>query len=215
LALSDYDLGANAPVKADLPDGRSVLVQPGKEGGLYLVDADHLGRQYDRMQIVDICGTKADPCFIPWRGMIATQPALAYVGDTPVVILPTSEPDAVHPAGLIALKIVAKNGVPKFERFWQQPDPSRPDATKHFRNKPSLPVIAPFGKTKDPYVWVVDTGGEKGTLYGVRVKDGALAVEQPISASGIPMSTPLVFDDKIYVSSRPDGALEAYRITDQ
>ncbi len=191
-----------------------MLVQPGKEGGLYLVDADHLGRQYDRMQIVDICGTKTDPCFIPWRGMIATQPALAYIGDTPVVVVPTFMPDATHPAGLIALKIVVSSGVPKFERFWQQPDPSRSDATKHFRNKPSLPVIAPFGKTEDLYVWVVDTG-EKGTLYGVRVEDGTLMVEQPLSGSGISMSSPLVFGDKIYVPSRPNGALEAYRITDE
>jgi hypothetical protein len=214
LALSDYDLGANAPVRADLPDGRSVLVQPGKEGGLYLVDADHLGRQYDRMQIVDICGTKTDPCFIPWFGMIVTRPALAYIGKTPVVVVPTFEPDSAHPAGLIALKIVLKNGVPKFERFWQQPVPSRLDATKHFRNKPSLPVIAPFGKTKDLYAWVVDIG-EKGTLYGVRVEDGTLVVKKPLSGSGISMSSPLVFDDKIYVPSRPNGGLEAYRITDE
>jgi len=213
LALNDYDLGANAPVKADLPDGRSVLVQPGKEGGLYLVDADHLGRQYDRMQIVDMCGTKTDPCLIPWRGMIATQPALAYIGETPVVVVPTSVPDSTHPAGLLAIKIVVRDGVPKFERFWQQPDPSRPDATKHFRGKPSLPIIAPFGKTKDFYAWVVDTG-DTGTLYGVRVADGTLMVEQPLSGSGISMSSPLVFDDKIYVPSRPNGALEAYRITD-
>jgi hypothetical protein len=213
LSLSDYDLGANAPVKVDLSDGRSVLVQPGKDGGLYLVDANHLGRQYDRMQIVDICGTETDPCFIPWLGMIVTRPALAYIGKTPVVVVPTFEPDSAHPAGLIALKIVLKNGVPKFERFWQQPVPSRPDATKHFRRKPSLPVIAPFGKSKDLYAWVVDTG-EPATLYGVRVKDGALVVEKPLLGSGIPMSSPLVFDDKIYIPSSPDGGIEAYRITD-
>jgi len=28
--------------------------------GVYLIDAKHLGTQYDRLQIVDVCGTQAD-----------------------------------------------------------------------------------------------------------------------------------------------------------
>jgi hypothetical protein len=72
----DYDLGATAPVKATLTDGHSVLIQPGKDGGVYLIDADHLGTQYDRLQIADICDTPDDPCKTSWSGMIVTQPTL-------------------------------------------------------------------------------------------------------------------------------------------
>jgi len=85
----DYDLGANAPVKVRMEHGRSVLVQPGKDGGVYLIDADHLGLQYDRLQIADICGTLTDPCKIPWSGMIVTQPTLSYIDNEPIVVIPT------------------------------------------------------------------------------------------------------------------------------
>ncbi|MEN8261075.1 MAG: hypothetical protein ABFS02_10900, partial [Pseudomonadota bacterium] len=217
LAWKDYDLGANSPVKVDLPDGRSVLVQPGKEGAVYLIDADHLGKQYDRMQITDICGTKEDKCRFHWRGMIVTQPVSAHINGTPIVVVPTFMSDNTHPAGLIAVKIILDNGMPKFERYWQVPDPTSQEATERFRSHPSLPVIAPFGKDKDLYVWVVDVGGT-GVLYGVRVKDGAVVAETRLSGTGRPLSFPLVFDDKIYVPSnspdRKSSWLEAYRITE-
>ena len=115
--------GANAPVKARLKNGRSVLVQPGKEGAVYLIDADHLGIQYDRMQITDLCGTTSDPCKASWMGMIVTQPALSYINGEPIVIIPTFVPDKSHPAGLTALKIVLENGNPKLKKVLAIPRP--------------------------------------------------------------------------------------------
>jgi outer membrane protein assembly factor BamB len=56
LALNDWDLGANGPIKIRLPSGQEVIVQPGKDGGLYMFDAQHMGRLYDREQIVGLCG---------------------------------------------------------------------------------------------------------------------------------------------------------------
>jgi hypothetical protein len=156
-----------------LHDGRSVLVQPGKDGGVYLIDADHLGTQYDRMQIADICGTPGDPCKTPWSGMIVTQPALSYIDNEPVVVISTFMPDNTHPAGLVAMKIVIENGLPKFKRFWRFPDPASIEAKQSFRSHPSLPALSTICKNGDAIVWIVDIGLH-GTIYGVRVKDGKL-----------------------------------------
>ena len=52
LAVMDWDLGTSAPVKIELRDAPAVLVQSGKDGGLYLVDAERMGVLYDRRQLV-------------------------------------------------------------------------------------------------------------------------------------------------------------------
>jgi hypothetical protein len=200
LAWLDYDLGANAPVKADLEDGRSVLVQAGKDGGVSLLDADHLGTQFDRLQIVELCGTAQDPCKRSWAGMIVTQPALSYLEGVPVVMIPTFVPDQTHPAGLIALKIVSEHGIPKFKRFWQYPDPKSAKAKQVFRSHPSLPVISKLGKTGEEVVWIIDIGMQ-GTIYGIRVRDGKLMIEASMQGTGRQLSAPLVHNDSLYVAS--------------
>lgn len=213
LAWMDYDLGANAPVKATLRNGHSVLVQPGKDGSVFLLDAEHLGTQYDRLQIAEVCGTAADPCKIPWMGMIVTQPALSYVDETPVVMIPTFMPDKTHPAGLVALKIVSENGTPKFERFWQFPDPESAEALQDFRTHPSLPVLS--GESGHAIVWIVDIGNH-GTIYGVRVKDGELLVKKAMQGTGRPLSAPVIYNDRIYVASNlphtNQAILEGFKI---
>ncbi len=215
LARMDYDLGASAPVKVDMDSGHSVLVQPGKDGGVYLIDAEHLGTQYDRLQIVDICGTKTDKCKFGWMGMIVTQPALAFIDKDPVVVIPTFVADKTHPAGLIALKIVLEKGQPKFKRFWQFPDPSSPEAVQSFRYHTSLPTIAKLGKNGDTIIWVVDTGNP-GTVYGVRIKDGALVAKQALKGTGQHDSFPLIHGNNLYVASTIWGKnktmIEAYHI---
>jgi hypothetical protein len=215
LARMDYDLGSSAPIKAALQNGASVLVQPAKDGGVYLIDADHLGRQYDRLQIVDLCGTLDDGCAAPWRGMIVTQPVMAYIDRTPVVVIATFVSDKTHPAGLVALKIVLENGRPQFRRLWQFPDPKTPEAMQAFRSHPSLPVIASSGKKGEPYVWVVDIE-RHGVIYGVRLKDGALAAKGVMQGTGRPLSVPIIHDNKLYIASDEPGTskfmMEAYRI---
>jgi hypothetical protein len=215
LAWMDYDLGASAPVKATLKSGHSVLVQPGKEGAVYLVDAEHLGTQYDRLQIADVCGTPFDPCKAGWMGMIVTQPALTYIDEDPVVVIPTFMPDNTHPAGLVALKIVLAAGKPKLQRFWQYPDPVSSKAVQQFRSHPSLPVISTIGKNGDAIVWTVDIGNP-GTLYGIRIKDGAVMFEQPLLGTGRQLSAPLIYGDTMYLASTlastGKAMIEAYRI---
>ncbi len=215
LAWMDYDLGANAPVKAKLKNGRSVLIQPGKEGAVYLIDADHLGIQYDRLQITDVCGTASDPCKASWMGMIVTQPALTYINGEPIVIIPTFVPDKSHPAGLTALKIVLENGNPKLKRYWQFPDPSTKESIQGYRSHSSLPVISTLGQFNDAIVWSVDTGNP-GNLYGIRVKDGAVIFKQSLQGTGRQLSTPLIYRNTLYlVSTFGDTGksfIEAYQI---
>jgi hypothetical protein len=215
LAWMDYDLGASAPVKVGMGNGHSVLVQPSKDGGVYLIDAEHMGTEYDRLQIVDVCGTKADECKFGWMGMIVTQPALTSIDEDPVVVIPTFVADKTHPAGLVALKIVLEEGLPKFKRGWQFPDPSSPEALQAFRSHPSLPVIAALGKKGDATIWVVDIGNH-GTVYGVRIKDGTLVAKQALKGAGRQLSSPLIHGNNLYVASiMPDtnkAMLEAYRI---
>ncbi len=213
LAWMDYDLGASSPVKAKLKNGHSVLLQAGKEGAVYLIDANHLGTQYDRLQIVDVCGTPTDPCKAGWMGMIVTQPALTYINDEPVVVVPTFVPDNTHPAGVVALKIVLEEGKPKLKKLWHYPDPINSKAVQSFRSHPSLPVISTLGK--GAVAWVVDIGNP-GTLYGIRVKDGALMVKQSLLGVGRQLSAPLIHGDTLYLASIMPGSnkalVEAYRI---
>ncbi|MEC4749065.1 hypothetical protein [Methylomicrobium sp. Wu6] len=215
LAWMDYDLGANAPVKATLRDGRSVLIQAGKDGGVSLLDTDHLGTQFDRLQIAQVCGAAQDPCKMSWAGMIVTQPVLSYVDDAPVVMIPTFVPDHTHPAGLVALKIVSANGAPKFKRLWQYPDPASAEAKQVFRSHPSLPVLSKFAKTGDDVVWIIDIGMQ-GTIYGIRVKDGKLLVKTLMKGTGRPLSAPVVHNDMLYAASTlpttNQAILEGYKI---
>lgn len=215
LAWMDYDLGGSAPIKVGLDNGHSVLVQASKDGSVYLIDAEHLGTQYDRLQIVDVCGTKADECKFGWMGMIVTQPVLASIDEDPVVVIPTFVGDKTHPAGLVALKIVMEKGQPKFKRFWQFPEPSSPEALKTFRSHPSLPTINTQRENGNAIVWIVDIGNN-GMIYGVRIKDGTLAAKQSLKGAGRPLSAPLIHGNNLYVASIMPGTnkamIEAYRI---
>ncbi len=216
LAWMDYDLGANSPVIATLKDGSSLVIQPGKEGAVYLIDANHLGTQYDRLQIVEICGAPTDMCKGSWMGMIVTQPVVAYINDDPVIVIPTFMPDNTHPAGMIALKIVLEAGKPKLQKFWQFPSPKSAKALEKFRSHPSLPVISMVAD--ETIVWTVDIGNP-GVLYGIRVKDGTVAFEQPLLGTGRQLAAPLLYENTLYMASKLLSTgkviIEAYRIEAQ
>lgn len=148
-------------------------------------------------------------------GMIATQPVLTAIDKEPVVVIPTFVPDKTHPAGLKALKIIVQEGRPKFQRFWQFPDSSSPEAIQTFRYHPSLPAITKMGKNNDATIWIVDIG-KHGTIYGVRIKDGALVAKQTLQGTGRQDSWPLIQANNLYVASIMPGTnkamIEAYRI---
>ncbi|MCK5831149.1 MAG: hypothetical protein KAH20_12705 [Methylococcales bacterium] len=203
VAWMDYDLGANAPVKMKLNNHQSVIVQASKAGAVYLVDADHLGTMFDRMQLIETCGTKKDPCKLSWRGMIITHPVVSKVDETPVVIIPTFVSDETHAAGIIALKIISQNSKPYFEKFWQFPNPDSPEATRRFRSASTLPIMTSLAKHGD-VVWVVEPGkpGKTGTLYGLRIKDGKLIAKHSMLGRGVPLSRPIVLGNTMYIASK-------------
>ena len=212
IAWSDYDLGANAPVKASVPNGPVVYVQPSKDGSVYLIDAEHMGTVYDREKLVEVCGTPEDPCKIGWAGMIVTQPALTEVDGVPVVIIPTFMPDATHPAGLVALKIVLDNGQPRFAPFWQAPDFSTQEARDRFRYHPTRAAVAPFGERGEEYAWI----GDMNVILGVRVRDGHIVERQKMLAGRSRNLLPLIHDDVLYIPSctgwEGPSRLEAYAV---
>ena len=208
LAWMDYDLGANAPVIVNISAQQSVIVQAGKDGAAYLLDANHLGTMYDRIQLVDTCGTKLDPCKLDWRGMMVTQPAVSMLGQIPVVIFPTFVSDETHAAGLIAVQILVQDGKPYFKPFWQFPDPESPNATKTFRSPPGLPVMTHLSKHGD-VIWIVDIG-KTGTLYGVRIDDGKLIARTSLVGTGVPLSRPIAFGNRLYMTSSQSGKKQSW-----
>ena len=215
----DY-VGGSTPVHFKLDNGPALLAYPTKDGQIYLVDADNLGTLYHRLELAKVCGTKSDPCYAGWAGMIVTQPALTTgVDGKPLLVVPTFMPDKTHPAGIIGLTVTNDAGVgPRFKKLWEYPAFDSAEAVKRFRIHPSRMQIAPYGPNQDPIGWVVEVpGGKPGTLIGLRVTDGKPMVETTLVGPGYRFTLPLVNGDTVYVNScdgeRGPGHIEAYRIS--
>lgn len=222
----DADLGANAAVVFEVPAGPRVVVQAGKDGALYLVDAEHLGRMYQRLQIMDICGTLDDPCEASWLGMFVTHPVVAEVDGDPVVILSGQMGDNTHPAGITAVRVAMDGDEPRMTVHWQVPDFESDEALRVFRNQSGRPTLAIIeGET---YVLVVETRralfsrvtgiDPPGQLWAVRVRDGHLGLRADLTDAGQRYSIPYVAGDHVYVTScegrgERDGRVEAYRLS--
>jgi hypothetical protein len=217
LAAYDWDFGANAPIKIKLPSGTEVYVTAGKEGGIYLLDAKRMGVLYDRKQAVDLCGAVSDPCRAAWEGSMITQPLLGWVDGTPVVVIPTFMPDETHSAGLVAFKVIDKDGVPKLEQFWSAPPRDSHDALKMFRTPPTRAVIAEY--RGEEIVWVADSTPE-GPVIGVKLRDGSIRVRAKTAGTPMPYVKPLVLNDVLYIATKLPGGggrvwLEAYSISSE
>lgn len=222
----DGDLGANAPVVVRIPGGPEVVVQGGKDGAVYLADRSHLGQLYQRLQIIDACGSEDDPCRATWKGMLVTKPAVAVVDGDPVVVFPGFVDDRSTPAGVVALRLFMDDDRPRMEVLWRAPDFSTGEALTTFRHHPGRPVLVEWaGET---YVLVVETrrtrraddddiGRPPGTLWAIRVRDGHVAVRQPITDAGQRFALPLVIEDRVYISTcdptgLATGQLEGFRL---
>jgi hypothetical protein len=77
-----------------------------------------------------------------------------------------------------------------------------------------LPLITTLAKHGE-VVWVVEIG-KKGTLYGVRIRDGKLIAKISMVGSGIPLSRPVALGNRIYFTSTIKGSkttwVESYLI---
>lgn len=212
----DY-IGGSTPSLAEV-GGIQVLLYPTKDGALYMVDASHLGRLYDRVQLAAICGTKEDRCALDWAGMIVSQPVVTEVNGDPIAITPTFVPDNTHPAGVVAVKLVMEDGEPRFAPYWQAPRFDTAEAISRFRRHPTRITLATYEGVEIAWVVEVHKGG-KGRLMGIRVWDGTVVIDQEMHGSGTRFTVPLVYDDKIVLSSCPSDFgpswLEAYRVSMQ
>jgi hypothetical protein len=219
-AALDWDFGANTPVAFTVPSGPDVLLAPGKDGYVYLLDAEHMGTLYDRIAVADICGASGDVCSAGWAGMIVTQPTLVQVGGDPVALIPTFMFDHTHPAGVVAVQAKMQGGTPALSVLWRAPEPAAEEAKTHFRRHTSR--IAAFERGGTSYALVQDqgSGATPGTLYAIRTQDGFIVERREMDGPGVRYQVPLVVGDTAYVHScaKPNeapGHLEAYRIVDE
>jgi PQQ-like domain len=216
LAVHDWDLGANGPTKIALPSGQEVIVQPGKDGALYMFDAQHMGKLYDREQIVGTCGVAGDECSgRQWLGTISRNlPVVLGLDGRTIVITPTFMPNRSQPAGVVATEIVDVPGAPVFAPFWQAPRFDSLEAHQRFRSAPSHLAVSTSTLGGEQYVWVVDPTGPVSTLLGIRVRDGAIVAETSLAGKSDSIR-PLHHDGVLYVPSKPSGSsgvLEAFAI---
>lgn len=222
----DADLGANSPVVVRPAGGPEVVVQGGKDGAIYLADHEHLGRLYQRLQLLEQCGAGDDVCRAFWIGMLVTKPAVAMVDGDPIVIFPSVMADRTHPSGVSALKVVMEDGEPRMEVLWQVPAFDTELATTTFRHHPGRPFIVEW--QGEPYVLVVETRRSEpgdvatppGLLWGIRVRDGQVAFSQRITNAGQRFALPLVVEDRVYISTcdriaLSDGQIEGFRLVDR
>jgi hypothetical protein len=201
-AKLDWDLGASSPAAVTLGDGHTVLVMPGKDGALYLVDAAHLGTLYDRLQLTASCGEGDGSCSADWAGTIVTRPAIVTLPDGPVALVPTFMFDTTHPAGLQAVSVVLDGGgVPRLSLRWRAPAFDDPESLVAFRRHPGGVAVAEVGG--EPFAVVVDTGaaGQQGTAYLIRVTDGTIVQRVTLQGSGQRFAPPLVAGNVVYVPS--------------
>lgn len=212
----DY-IGGSTPVHVPLP-GFEVLLYPAKDGAVYLVDANHLGTQYERRQLVPVCGTATSLCSMDWAGMIVTEPTLTALDGEPVALVPTFMPDGEQEAGVVALKIHVVDGAPALSELWRWPAPGSDAARTRFRTHPSrvslmaVPGQGPVALVVEPRV----SGGAPGRLLALDVATGALLLDAPLDGRGYRFLEPLILEDRVYVpsceSNAGDAWLEGYRI---
>jgi hypothetical protein len=211
-ALLDYDLGANTPARVEL-GGQALWVLPGKDGAVYLFDADHMGTLYDREVVIEQCGAVDDPCKSEWAGMMVTEPRIANVNGETLALVSTFIRDDTHPAGLVALAVARGDDGPVLEPRWQAPDFGSADARERFRSHPSrVALLAVGGKTYAAVVDVASSGS--GTLLVVDVATGDIAHRVSLASEGRRFIDPPVFDGVLWTTScnnnQGPGILESF-----
>jgi len=202
-AKHDWDLGASSPVVVDLraaggPPARGLL-QPGKDGALYLADADELGTLFDRAPLMPSCAEDGGTCTATWAGTIVTRPALASLDGETLALVPTFISDDLHPAGLRAVTIDVTGAAPVLRPRWQAPPAGDPAGLSGFRTAPGgVTVVDVDG---EPFAALADPGASPAMLYWVRVRDGAVLQRVPLAGGGQRYAAPLAQDGILYVPS--------------
>jgi hypothetical protein len=211
----DY-LGGSTPAPLTF-EGRRLLAYPAKDGALYLIDENHLGRLYDRRQLVAICGTRTDACRADWAGMIVTEPVVLSARGELRIVVPTFMPDRTHAAGVVGLSVRSDTeGLPRLVVEWQYPPFGSPESRTAFREHPSRASQSEMDGV--PVVLLVDVRrGSRGRLLALGASDGALLAEARLAGPGYRVTKPLVLGDRVVVPSCDSESgpshLEVFRIS--
>lgn len=215
--ILDQPDGGSSPARVTLPSGRRVLTYPTKDGHVWLVDEEHLGRAHAHEPLTPLCGAPGDACSWDWAGTIVTRPTVTSIGDAPAIVVPTFMPDRTHPAGVVALRVVEKDGTPAFEPAWRFPPPDDRSAVQRFRRHPTRATVAvPPGAEEHTFVVDVAPPHGTGTLFALRTRDGKLGAEVSLEGPGYRFASPLYEAGTLYVTSCDsdfgEGTLEAYDV---
>jgi hypothetical protein len=204
-AFNDWDLGANTPARVEL-EGRALYVLPAKDGGIYLVDGDHLGTLHDRIHVNDACGSDGASCGATWAGSMVTQPQITEVDGAPLAIVATFMFDDVHEAGVVGLRVDATEEGPRFSRVWSYPPAGTPEARARFRRHPSgVRLFTAFGVEYAAIVEQGRLGQESGVLHILRAHDGMLAHRAELEGPGQRYAQPLAIGTRLFVPSCDQG----------
>jgi hypothetical protein len=199
-AALDWDLGANAPEKVSIPDGPDVYILPGKDGAVYVIDANHMGTMHDRLHIIEACGTPNDPCKNDWAGMIINEPTITTVDGAVVVLVPTFQFDKTHPAGLVAMDLTMVDSKPKLSLRWTAPNFETPEAIAAFRMFPGRAVLTTIAG--EEHAIVVEASEHRDArVYTVRVRDGEITDIRVMDGKGQRYVRPTVHDGVVYVTT--------------
>ena len=212
-AAMDMDFGASAPAPVTLPSGRQVMVQPAKDGAVYLIDADHFGTMLDRLEVRDFCGANGGICCCHWAGTMVTEPLVTDVDGTPVALIPTFYMDDTNPAGVVAIDIVEDGDGVSLRHRWHSPSETSTEARERFREHTGRLALLEHDGVR--YAALVDPGGARfappaepgppgsddGLLYLIRVSDGVIADRAALDGAGRKYIEPAVDDQRLFVTS--------------
>ncbi len=211
----DY-IGGSTPAFVEA-GGLRLLAYPTKDGHVYLVDFDDLGKLHDRHQLVEYCGTADDRCLWNWAGMIVAEPAVVEVDGTQRLLVPTFMPDKTHPAGVVALDVDTMGEEAELNRAWEFPNFSSAEAVERFRTHPTNIRVAQMGERT--IAWLVEADGNgrnPGRLIGLDVDTGKALAQINLAGPGYRFTTPLVVEDRVFVNScqgnAGPGTIEVYRL---
>ena len=179
----------------------------GKDGGVYLIDAKHMGKMYHRVQIYRIVRyALAEPCHLDWAGTISTQPTATTIDGVPSG--PHShiyaEPGTAGRSGGIEDTCWQRRSLLRtvlespgfFDRGIQKADLC------------TTPRVWFFRATVDnEYAWVA----EGKTLLGIRVRDGEIVERQDLLAEVAHDVLPIIKNNVLYEAERA-SIFEAYEI---
>jgi len=201
-AALDLDFGASVPAPVLLPSGRTVAVQPAKDGAVYLFDAEHFGTMLDRLVVRDFCGSHGGACRGNWAGTMVTEPLVTEEGGTPVALIPTFYMDDNNPAGVVAVDVVEDGDAVHLRERWQAPARASAEAVERFRDHTGRLALVEQGGAA--YAVIADPGPEgsrEGLLYLIRVSDGAIADRGALDGPGEKYIEPATDDQRLFVSS--------------